>query len=159
MVMVVVSQIVSSMIMKLFVRTISVSLRQILWKNVAWSSIHMINVPINFQVIVSSIGTTQLICMYVLLFSLWKDTSVFPWILLIASSAITENSLYYGTVPPSTLFEASAWGKRRCQQRMPVPMAMNVPNVPPPWTIVFPTLVTSSLPRNPNLQYEHNLMQ
>lgn len=30
-------------------------------------------------------------------------------------------------------------------------MAMNVPKVPPPWIIVFPTLCTSSLPLIPNL--------
>ncbi|KAL5283152.1 hypothetical protein ACFFRR_005834 [Megaselia abdita] len=32
---------------------------------------------------------------------------------------------------------------------MPVPIAMNVPKVPPPWIMTFPTLFTSSLPRNP----------
>lgn len=37
------------------------------------------------------------------------------------------------------------------QHRMPVPMAMNVPKVPPPWTITLPTLLISSRPRNPYL--------
>lgn len=45
--------------------------------------------------------------------------------------------------------------KRVCacmiQHRIPVPMAMNVPNVPPPWIITFPTLLISSRPRKPYL--------
>ena len=36
------------------------------------------------------------------------------------------------------------------QHRIPVPIAMNVPNVPPPCTITFPTLLINSLPLKPN---------
>ncbi len=35
------------------------------------------------------------------------------------------------------------------QHRMPVPMAMKVPKVPPPWTITLPTCEMSSPPRRP----------
>uniref|UniRef100_A0A0K8T5D9 Uncharacterized protein n=1 Tax=Lygus hesperus TaxID=30085 RepID=A0A0K8T5D9_LYGHE len=38
------------------------------------------------------------------------------------------------------------------QHLIPVPMAMKVPNVPPPWTIALPTLFTSSLPLIPYLR-------
>lgn len=37
------------------------------------------------------------------------------------------------------------------QHLMPVPIAINVPKVPPPWSIIFPTLFTNSLPRSPYL--------
>ena len=32
---------------------------------------------------------------------------------------------------------------------MPLPMAMNTPNVPPVWSIVFPSSPSSSRPRRP----------
>lgn len=38
------------------------------------------------------------------------------------------------------------------QHRIPVPIAINVPNVPPPWIITFPTLLISSRPRRPYLK-------
>jgi len=37
------------------------------------------------------------------------------------------------------------------QQRIPVPIAINVPNVPPPCSIALPTVFTSSRPRKPYL--------
>lgn len=45
-------------------------------------------------------------------------------------------------------------GKLVFQQRMPMPMAMKVPNVPPLCIMVFPTPPISSLPRMPILQAE-----
>lgn len=39
----------------------------------------------------------------------------------------------------------------RFQHRMPVPIAINVPNVPPPCSITLPTLLINSRPRNPYL--------
>jgi len=41
------------------------------------------------------------------------------------------------------------------QQRIPVPIAINVPNVPPPCIIAFPTVFTSSRPRKPYLHRPH----
>ena len=38
---------------------------------------------------------------------------------------------------------------------MPVPMAIKVPNVPPPWSITFPTLFINSLPLTPYLSAEN----
>jgi hypothetical protein len=38
------------------------------------------------------------------------------------------------------------------QHRIPEPMAMKVPNVPPPWSITLPTLLMSSLPLIPYLR-------
>lgn len=44
------------------------------------------------------------------------------------------------------------------QHRIPVPIAINVPNVPPPCTIVFPTVLTNSSPRIPYLKREGEKM-
>lgn len=38
------------------------------------------------------------------------------------------------------------------QQRIPDPMAKNVPNEPPPCIITFPTVFTNSLPLRPPLK-------
>lgn len=38
------------------------------------------------------------------------------------------------------------------QHLKPEPIAKNVPNEPPPWSITFPTVLTNSLPRNPPLK-------
>lgn len=42
---------------------------------------------------------------------------------------------------------------------MPVPIAMNVPKVPPPWSITFPTLFTNSLPLNPYLKNKDPMLK
>ena len=43
------------------------------------------------------------------------------------------------------------WWLWVCQQRRPVPMAINVPKVPPPWIMTLPTLLISSRPLAPYL--------
>ena len=44
------------------------------------------------------------------------------------------------------------WAIGHCQQRIPVPIAINVPKVPPPLTIALPTPLSSSRPLNPILK-------
>lgn len=44
------------------------------------------------------------------------------------------------------------------QHRIPVPMAINVPNVPPPCNITLPTLLISSRPLSPYLLVQNSLL-
>lgn len=55
------------------------------------------------------------------------------------------------------IYKAGAMKISVRQHRIADPMAMNMPKVPPPWTIPLPTVWISSLPRRPNLKFQRTI--